>query len=143
MFISLNWLKEYVEIPKSVSPEALGLKLTMHTVEVDSVKKLADRYDKVVVAKILEVTAHPQADKLRLAMVDTGQDKREIVCGADNIKAGQLVPLALPGAVLPSGIKIEAALIRGVESHGMLCAPDELGLGEDHSGIMILSDKAK
>ncbi|MFA6307148.1 MAG: phenylalanine--tRNA ligase subunit beta [Patescibacteria group bacterium] len=138
MYLSLNWLKNFVDIPKSVSPEKLGELLSLHTVEVEKVERLADKYKNVVVGKILEVKPHPNADRLRLVLVDIGQEKLEIVCGADNIKPGQLVPVALIGAVLPSGLEIKPVEIRGVKSCGMLCAEDELGLGEDHAGIMIL-----
>ncbi|MDO8592262.1 MAG: phenylalanine--tRNA ligase subunit beta [bacterium] len=138
MLLSLNWLKEFVEIPKNLTPEELGEKLTMHTVEVEKVSRQADKYKGVAVGKILEVKPHPNADRLRLAKVDVGREKLEIVCGAPNIAAGQFVPVALVGAALPNGLVIKPAEIRGVKSNGMLCAPDELGLGEDHAGIMIL-----
>jgi len=142
MYLSLNWLKDFVEIPKSITPEALGEKLTMHTVEVEKVERLADKYKNIVVGKILEVKPHPNADKLSLALVDIGREKLEIVCGASNIKPGQFVPVALVGAILQNGMEIKPVEIRGVKSNGMLCAEDELGLGDGHEGIMIL-EKAK
>ncbi len=143
MYLSLNWLKDFVDIPKKITPEELGLKLTMHTVEIDSVQKQSDKYKNVIVGKILEVNKHPNADKLRLAKVDIKKEVLDIVCGAPNIEPGQLVPVALVGAVLPNGLEIKEAEIRGQKSCGMLCAEDELGLGEDHAGILILNDKAK
>lgn len=97
------------------------------------------KFPKVVVGKILTVEKHPQADRLQLATVDVGE-KLNIVCGAPNIQVGQFVPVALIGAKLPNGIVIQQASIRGVDSFGMLCAADELGLGTDHSGIMIFAD---
>ena len=142
MLLSLNWLKDYVNIPKSITPEELGLRLTMHTVEIDEVVKQADKYKQVVVGKIIAISKHPQADKLQLARVDVKEEELEIICGAANIKVGQLVPVALIGAVLPGGMEIKEAKIRGVKSSGMLCAEDELGLGDDHSGILILDKKA-
>ncbi len=142
MYISLDWLKDFVKIPKSISPEELGLRLTMHTVEIDGVSKQADKFGHVVAGKILEVNPHPNADKLQLAKVDVKNEILEIVCGAPNIEPGQKVPVALVGAVLPGGFTIKEAEIRGVKSRGMLCAEDELGLGDDHSGIMILDKKA-
>lgn len=147
MQLSLNWLKDFVEIPKNISPDNLGEKLTMHTVEVEKIEYQADKYKGVVVGKILEVNPHPNADRLRLAKVDVGSKMNagrplEIVCGASNIAPGQLVPVALVGAVLPNGLEIKPAEIRGVKSNGMLCAEDELDLGADHNGIMILA-KAK
>lgn len=144
MFISLNWLKDYVSIPRSVSPEDLGLRFTMHTVEIDDVLKEADKFRDIVVGRILEIKKHPNADRLQIAKVHVGSDKElSIVCGAPNIKVGQLVPVALVGAVLPNGLKIKEAAVRGENSQGMLCAEDELGLGEDHAGIMILDSNAK
>ena len=138
MNLSLNWLKDFVDIPDRVSPEELGKRLTMYTVEVEKVEHQAEKYKEVVVGKILEVKPHPNADRLRLVKVDIGKERLEIVCGASNIESGQLVPVALVGAVLPNGMEIKPAEIRGVKSNGMLCAEDELGLGEGHEGIMIL-----
>ncbi|MFH1583004.1 MAG: phenylalanine--tRNA ligase subunit beta [Candidatus Falkowbacteria bacterium] len=158
MLLSLNWLKDFVDIPGGLSPVELGKKLTLHTIEVEKVESEADKYKGIVVGKILEVKPHPSADRLRLALVDIGKEKLEIVCGASNIEPGQFVPVALVGAVLPglsarggslpagghgaSGGEIKPAEIRGVKSNGMLCAEDELDLGSDHAGILIL-DKAK
>ncbi|MCX6796235.1 MAG: phenylalanine--tRNA ligase subunit beta [Candidatus Falkowbacteria bacterium] len=143
MNLSLNWLKDFVDIPKKITPEELGLKLTMHTVEIDSVQKQADKYKNIVVGKILEISKHPDADKLQLVKVDIKKKVLDIVCGATNIAVGQLVPVALVGAILPNGLEIKAAEIRGQKSAGMLCAEDELGLGEDHAGILILDERAK
>lgn len=144
MLLSLNWLKDFVKIPEGVTPEELGKKLTLHTVEVEKVTYQADKYKKVVVGKILEIKPHPNADRLRLAKVDVGPEMNsgqaiEIVCGASNITPGQFVPVALIGAVLPNGLEIKPVEIRGVKSNGMLCAQAELGLGQDHNGIMILN----
>ncbi|MFA4942360.1 MAG: phenylalanine--tRNA ligase subunit beta [Patescibacteria group bacterium] len=138
MLLSLNWLKDHLTLPKNISPDDLANKLTLHTVEVEKVESQAKRFDKIIVAKILTVKKHPNADKLQIATVDAGQEELTIVCGAPNIATGQLVPLALPGTILPSGIEIKEAEVRGEKSQGMLCAPDELGLGDSHEGIMIL-----
>ncbi len=138
MFLSLNWLKDLVEIPKSITPEGLAQALTRHTVEVENVVSQAKQYDNILVGKILDIKKHPNADKLSLVKIDIGSKKLEIVCGATNIKTGQLVPVALAGALLPNGVEIQAADIKGVKSNGMLCAADELKLGDDHNGIMIL-----
>jgi phenylalanyl-tRNA synthetase beta chain len=144
MYLLLDWLKDYVEIPRGLKAEELARLLTMHTVEIDSVQKQAEKFKNVVVGRIKEVRSHPNADRLRLARVDINEkEELEIVCGADNIVPGQLVPVALVGAVLPNGLEIKEAEIRGVKSRGMLCAEDELGLGDDHSGILILEKKAK
>ena len=144
MYLSLNWLKDFVDIPKPISPEELGLRLTMHTVEIDSVKKQADKFVNIIVGKILEIKEHPNADRLRIAAVGTRHGARlQIVCGAPNIKVGQMVPVALAGAVLPDGLKVKEMEVRGVKSYGMLCSEDELGLGDDCAGIMILEKGAK
>lgn len=139
MLLSLNWLKDFIDIPKNITPEVLGLKLTMHTVEIDGVEKQAERFNNVVVGKILKIKKHPQADKLQLIEASIGKATLNIVCGARNIKVGDFVPVALVGAVLPNGLEIRETEIRGEKSEGMLCAEDELGLGHDHSGIIILN----
>lgn len=144
MYLSLNWLKDLVNIPKTVTPEELGAKLTNYTVEVEKISKQAARFDKVVVGRILEVKKHPNADRLNLTKVDVGEkEPLAIVCGAANVSDGILVAVAMVGAELPNGMKIEERDVRGEKSFGMICAEDELGLGNDHSGIMILEKKAK
>jgi len=143
MFISLNWLKDFVTLPKNISPRELADRLTRQTMEIESVRGQAEFFDRVAIGKILSVAKHPQADRLRIAVLDLGREKLSIVCGADNIKTGQMVPVALPGALLPNGLKIEKTQIRGEWSDGMLCAADELGLGDFYSGVMTLTEKAK
>ncbi len=143
MYLSLKLLKEYVSLPKSLTAQDIANALTMHTVEVEGVFEQAKKYEKVVVGQILEVKKHPNADRLQIAQVNVGKEKLSIVCGAPNIEAGQKVPVALIGAVLPNGMEIKEAKVRGELSYGMLCAEDELALGDDHSGIMILDEKAK
>jgi phenylalanyl-tRNA synthetase beta chain len=143
MNLSLSWLKDFVDIPKSVTPEDLGARLTLHTVEVESVLREVDKYKNIVIGKILEIKKHPNADRLQLVKVDAGAKKLDIVCGASNILVGQLVPVALVGAVLPNGLEIKEAEVRGEKSSGMLCSAVELGLGDDHSGILILEKRAK
>lgn len=144
MYLSLNWLQDYVKIPKSVTAEELATRLSLHTVEVEKVENQSQKFDKVVVGRILEVKKHPNADRLQLAEVEVGgKEPLHIVCGAPNIAPDQLVPVALVGALLPNGLEIKKAEVRGETSEGMLCAPDELGLGDDHSGILILEGKAK
>ncbi|MFA5188502.1 MAG: phenylalanine--tRNA ligase subunit beta [Patescibacteria group bacterium] len=143
MYISRNWLKDFVKIPDSLSAKDLGLKLTMAMAEVESFTDQKESLKGVVVGEILEVKKHPNADKLQLTVVDIGSKKLNIVCGAPNIAKGQKIPVATLGTVLPNGMKIEKVKVRGEESEGMLCAEDELGLGKDHSGILILDKKAK
>lgn len=143
MLLSLNWLKDFIKIPKNITPEDLALRLTMHTVEVEGWNDQQDAFKGVVVGKLLEVAKHPNADRLRLTKVDIKSEILSIVCGAPNIEVGQLVPVATIGAILPNGLEIKESEIRGEKSHGMLCAEDELGLGKSHEGIMILDDNAK
>jgi phenylalanyl-tRNA synthetase beta chain len=137
MKVSLNWLKDYVEIPIGV--KELAHLLTMSGLEVEGVVSTGEGLEKVVVAEILSVKRHPNADRLSLVDVKTDQINLSIVCGATNIKEGQRVPLALVGAKLPNGIEIKKSKIRGVASEGMLCSPTEIGLGQDATGILILS----
>ncbi|EKE16250.1 MAG: hypothetical protein ACD_11C00024G0018 [uncultured bacterium] len=141
MKYSYKWLKELSGTKKSA--QEIAELLTFHSFEIEGLEKNEMNFDKVVVGEILEISAHPNADKLRIAKVDVGKNILEIVCGAPNIQVGQKVPVALVGAKLPNGLKIEEAEIRGVKSFGMLCAEDELGLGSDHGGIFILGNDLK
>ncbi len=144
MYISKKWLQEYVTLPKKITPEELGEKITVASVEVEEVVDQAAQLTGVIVAEITEVLPHPNADKLQLARVFDGKQELRIVCGAPNIAVGQKVPLATIGTYLPAmEFTIEERAVRGEVSQGMLCAPDELGLGSDHAGIMILDADAK
>lgn len=143
MYLSINWLRDFIKIPAKLTPADIASALTRHTVEVEGVIEQSAKFTNVVVGRILEVTAHPNADRLRQTVVDIGTEKLEIVCGAPNVAAGQMVPVALVGATLPNGLEIKEAEIRGVKSRGMICAEDELGLGKDHEGIMVLDKRAK
>ncbi len=143
MKISLNCLKEFVNL-SNINPEDIKDKLTAHVVEVEQIIKQADQFENIVVAKIIEIKKHPQADRLQIALVDDGEENlRPIVCGAPNITVGQLVPLAKIGAKLSNGLEIQEVEIRGEKSYGMLCSIKELGLGDNHDGIMILDKGAK
>ena len=137
MKVSLNWLKDYVEIRMGVQ-ELVNL-LTMAGLEVEGAISTGEGLEKVVVAEINSIQKHPNADRLSLVEARTSKEKFSIVCGAPNIREGQKVPLALVGARLPNGVEIKRSKIRGVPSEGMLCSEIELGLGQDASGIMILS----
>jgi len=143
MYISKNWLKDHVSGLDSLGAKELGLKMTMAMAEVEGYVDQKKSLEGVVVGEILEIKKHPNADKLKLAIIDIASKKLSIVCGAPNIAKGQKVPVALVGATLPNGMKIEKAKVRGENSEGMLCAEDELGLGSDHSGILILDPKLK
>src|SRR6266699_7226724 len=142
MKFSVNWLREFVDLPPSV--DALAELLTLAGVEIEGTEQRGANIDKVAVAQITASTQHPNADRLTVCEVDDGSGiKRQIVCGATNYKVGDKVPLALPGVMLPNGLQIQKSKLRGVESEGMLCSAKELGLGEDASGLWILSPDAK
>jgi phenylalanyl-tRNA synthetase beta chain len=142
MLISLNWLKEYVDVPWE--PEELADRLTMAGLEVEGITYLNPGLDNVLVGQILKIEPHPDADSLRVCKVDVGEgDPVQIVCGAPNAAAGQVVAVALPGAVLPGGFVIESREIRGVASSGMICSEKELGIGADESGILVLPEEAE
>ncbi|MBL7057897.1 phenylalanine--tRNA ligase subunit beta [Patescibacteria group bacterium] len=143
MYLSLNWLREYVEIPKNITPQDLADLLSLHVVEIDDVISQREQYKNIIVGKIISIGPHPDADKLQKVTIDAGGDNLEIICGAQNIEVGQLVPVALLGAILPDGMVIKQTKIRGENSYGMLCSQKELKLGEDHSGIFILENNAK
>jgi phenylalanyl-tRNA synthetase beta chain len=136
--VPLSWLREYVDV--DLSPRELAAELTMRGMEVSDIEiGGADGWRDVVVGRVLAVERHPNADTLWLTRVDVGDGgELEIVCGAQNLDVGQLVPAALPGAVLPGDRRIERSKIRGVVSNGMLCSAVELGLGSDADGIHIL-----
>jgi phenylalanyl-tRNA synthetase beta chain len=145
MKVTLNWLKQYVDFDGPA--EELAERLTMLGLEVERVEKLAGEFDGIVVAQVLTREKHPNADKLSVCRVHDGRGERQIVCGATNFQPGDKVPLILPGASLPAApgekpVTIKVGKIRGVESHGMLCSPKELGLAEDASGLMILPPDA-
>lgn len=143
MLLSLNWLKDFIKIPKGITPEDLALRLTMHTVEVEGWSDQSTSFSGVVVGKVLTVDKHPNADRLRVTTVDIKKETLTIVCGAPNVAVGQLVPVATIGTALPNGLEIKESEIRGEKSYGMICAEDELGLGNSHEGIMVLDKKAK
>ena len=142
MKFSVNWLREFVELPPCI--DALAELLTMSGIEIEGIQKRGADFDKVVVAQIMDSKPHPNADRLTVCVVDDGSGtKRQIVCGAKNYRVGDKVPLALPGAELTGGLKIRASKLRGVESEGMLCSAKELGVAEDAAGLLILSPEAK
>lgn len=138
MKFSYNWLKELSGTEKS--PEELAALLMARSFEVEEVKKFEQGLGSVVIGEVLETMPHPDANRLKVTQVSTGDGTRTIVCGAPNVAAGQKVAVALPGAKLPNGAEIQETEIRGVKSSGMICALDELGFGTDHEGIWVLPD---
>ncbi len=142
MKFSVNWLREFVDLPEN--PEEIAELLTRAGVETENIETRGAKIDKVIVSQITASSRHPNADRLTVCEVHDGSGtKRQIVCGATNYKVGDKVPLALPGTKLPNGTEIRKSKLRGVESEGMLCSPIELGLGDDASGLLILSPDAK
>ncbi|HNE01002.1 MAG TPA: phenylalanine--tRNA ligase subunit beta, partial [Plasticicumulans sp.] len=141
MKISEQWLREWTN--PAVSTDELVAQLTMAGLEVDAVTPVAGVFSGVVVGHVLDVQPHPDADKLRVCRVDAGSgEPLQIVCGAPNVHTGMRAPVATIGAVLPGDFKIRKSKLRGVESFGMLCSARELGLSEDHGGLMPLPAEA-
>jgi len=137
MKVGLNWLKDYVDI--RIGVKELTDLLTMAGLEVEGAISTGEGFEKIIVAEIESIRKHPSADRVSLVEAKTGNERFQIVCGATNIREGQKVPFALVGARLPNGIEIKRSKIRGETSEGMLCSEIELGLGQDATGIMILS----
>lgn len=141
MKLSLNWLKEMLPLTRSVSEIVEAL--TFAGVEVDGVQQRGAVFEKVIVAQIESFEPHPNADRLSVCRVNDGSGlPRQVVCGAKNFRAGDKVPLALPGALLPGDVRIRSSKLRGVESEGMLCSSRELDLAEDAAGLLILPGDA-
>lgn len=143
MKISLNWLKDYINLD-GLTVEEIVHSLTMSGLEVEEYVDQSKIYNNFVIGFVKEKEKHPNADKLSLCKVTDGTSDFQVVCGAPNVEAGQTVVFAKEGAIVPKGeFKIGKAKIRGVESFGMICAEDELGLSDDHAGIMVLDEKFK
>jgi phenylalanyl-tRNA synthetase beta chain len=134
-----SWLRAYCD--PGLPLEELADRLAMHSIEVERISQVgAPSPESYVVGKVISVEQHPDADRLSVCEVDAGEGGRTIVCGAPNVAAGQTVPVALPGAVMPDGTKLGKAKLRGVESDGMILSEVELEMGEDAAGIAVLDD---
>jgi len=149
MKVSYKWLKQYVDIPADVTAEKIAEKLTVSTVEIEGVENQAESFANIIVGEIVEVVKHPDADRLTVCSVNIGdKEPVQIVCGASNVKVGLKTVVALPGAKVKwhgqgEAITLEKAKVRGVESCGMMCAPDEVGLGAEgysNDGIVELEE---
>ena len=145
MKISLEWLNEYIDL-SDVTPEQIAHELTMSGLEVEEIEKTGPKFSNIRVAKIQLIDQHPNADKLHLVTVNLGSETRTVVCGAQNIEVGQIIPYASVGSKVldrKTGEQFELtpAKIRGVESQGMLCSQDELGLEnmQEEDGILVLN----
>lgn len=145
MRVSLGWLKEDVDI--SMSTGELCQKLTMAGLEVGRVEVMGGEWDNMVVGRVVSISPHPNADRLKLVTVDLGTEKSTVVCGAPNIRVGDKVAFAKVGALLIDGhsteqrIRLKPAKIRGVVSEGMICSERELGISDEHEGIMVCPPK--
>lgn len=140
MKFSEKWLREWVN--PSVNAQELMAQITMAGLEVDGFEPVAEAFTGVVIGEVISAEQHPDADKLRVCQVTDGKETVQVVCGAPNARAGLKVAFAQVGAVLPGDFKIKKAKLRGAESHGMLCSEKELGLSENHDGIMELTADA-
>jgi phenylalanyl-tRNA synthetase beta chain len=137
MKLTLSWLKLHIDTEASL--QEICDKLTAIGLEVEAVHDRGKALAPFIIAEVLTAEKHPDADRLRVATVDTGKEKLQVVCGAPNCHAGMKAVLARPGDVMPdSGEALKKGKIRGVESFGMLCSADELGLGDEHDGIIEL-----
>ncbi|MDA0907078.1 MAG: phenylalanine--tRNA ligase subunit beta [Bacteroidetes bacterium] len=150
MIVSLNWIKELLGDQASSLPEVEVIADTLTRIghEVEEIRTTSTLPDSVIIGEVLETQKHPDADRLNVCSVRISETEiTSIICGAPNVAAGQLVPVATPGSVLPiydkegKPLKIKVSKIRGIESNGMICAMDELALGEDHDGIMVLNNE--
>lgn len=149
MQLSLEWLNEFVDL-SNITPEQIAHALTMSGLEVEEVEHKKPKFTNIITAKIVDLNPHPDADKLRLATVNTGEKTKTVVCGAQNIEVGQIIPYASVGSKVFSRktgelFELTSAKIRGIESQGMLCSADELGLDDlkKEEGILILNDIIK
>jgi len=140
MKASISWLKSLC--PTDLSIDDIVRRLTMAGLEVDGVEPASKPWTHVVVGEVLSVTQHPDADKLNVCEVTDGESTYQVVCGATNVRAGLKVPFARVGAVIGDDFRIQQAKLRGVDSHGMLCGADELGLSDERDGLMELPDHA-
>ena len=141
MKVSLKWLHDYVDL-SGIATDDIVEKLTATGLEVDEVIDYKKIFENYVVGYVKVKVKHPNADKLSLCKVDSGEEVVDVVCGAPNVAEGQKIVFANIGAVLPgTDFKIKKVKIRGQESRGMICSEKELGLGDNHDGIMVLDDK--
>jgi len=144
MKLPLSWLSDYTDMT-GITPDEYNHALTMSGSKVEGIENIGDKIQNIVTGKILSVEKHPDADKLKICMLDVGTETLQIVTGADNVKPGQTVPVAKDGALLPDGTKIKKGKLRGVESNGMLCSYEEIGMTKEdfpdaEYGILILED---
>ncbi|WP_127717678.1 phenylalanine--tRNA ligase subunit beta [Halobacteriovorax sp. HLS] len=143
MLISIDWIKEFVDLPSELTPKEIGIKFTLGTAEVEDVLTVGDHLTKIRVAQITSIESHPEADKLNLVTFDFGgKESKQVVCGAGNVKVGLKTAYAPLGITLPNGLTLEPKKIRGILSEGMLCSEEELGFAQESAGIVELPSDA-
>ena len=139
--LTYRWLQEFAHV--TATPAALADELTLTGLEVEALTPVAPPFTNVIVGEVLATKRHPDAEKLSVCEVTTnGSDRLQVVCGATNVRAGLRVAVAMVGAHLPNNVTIKRAKLRGLESEGMLCSARELGLGNEHDGIMELPESS-
>lgn len=143
MLISLNWLKDYINLDENIDIKELEYALTMIGQEVENIELQGENLKNILTSKILELKMHPDSDHLTICQVDNGSFVSQVVCGASNHKEGDIVAMAQVGAKLSEDFVIKKGKIRGIESNGMLCSETELGVGNDNSGIIIFPKDTK
>ena len=143
MLISLNWLKDYINLDENIDIKELENALTMIGQEVENIELQGENLKNILTSKILELKMHPDSDHLTVCQVDNGSFVSQVVCGASNHKEGDIVAMAQVGAKLSEDFVIKKGKIRGIESNGMLCSETELGVGNDNSGIIIFPKDTK
>jgi phenylalanyl-tRNA synthetase beta chain len=142
MLISIDWIKDFVQLPEGLTPKEVGEKFTLATAEVEDVLTVGAHLAKIRVVEVTEKEKHPEADKLNLVTFTTGDETFKVVCGAANVKVGMRTAYAPLGITLPNGLTLEPKKIRGVLSEGMLCSEEELGFAEESAGIIELASDA-
>lgn len=143
MKISIDWIKEFVELPNDLTPKEIGTRFTLATAEVEDVLSVGEHLEKIKVVQIVSIEKHPEADKLNLVTFNTGFEEKRVVCGAPNVKVGIKVPYAPLGTVFPDGLVLEPKKIRGILSEGMLCSESELGFAEESHGLLLFPEETK
>ena len=138
MIISIEWLKQFVDINES--PSELADLLSSIGLEAETISIIPDTIKGVVVGKVISAEKHPNADKLSLCSISDGKDEYQVVCGAPNVNEGQTIAYAPIGSVIADDITIKKVKIRGMESHGMICSEKELGISDEHECILVLPD---
>ena len=140
MIVSIDWLKEFVDIIET--PEELSDLLSSVGLEAEYNDQFIE-IKGVIIGKVLSTDSHPNADRLKVCVVNDGENNFQVVCGAPNVKEGQTIAYAKVGSILPGGFKLKKIKLRGVESNGMICSAKELNISDEHDGILVLPDTCR